>query len=529
MTITLEPRRDLVSRWHRHGELVVELDEQSQAELANGAMHSLHEQLPEMSAKQTLSHRQRVGLLVAGGVLGLTALVLGPLLVGRFVAGSLSIVYASAVIYRLACFRHGLRDEGIVRVTDADAMAATYAELPVYTVLVPAYREPTVIGVLLANLEALDYPRPKLDILILLEAEDTDTLAAVRAAMPGTHVRVLIVPAADVTTKPRACNYGLQLARGQIITIYDAEDRPEPLQLRRAAVALARLPRETACLQARLAYFNADQNVLTKWFTAEYVTWFRHFLPGLVALQAPVPLGGTSNHLRAEVLREVGGWDPYNVTEDADLGLRLHRLRYAVGVLDSVTYEEANSDFINWVKQRSRWYKGYLQTWLVHMRHPVLLKRELGWRALAGVNLFVGGTPVLALLNPLFWGMTVLWFLGKPHLILELFSGPVYYVAMLTWILGNFAMVYMGIMSIREAARPELLLSALLVPVYWVMMALAAVKAAVQLIRNPSFWEKTVHGLDLESGSPAPAPAPEEARPEKSRPEESLAEAVVGA
>ena len=480
MTVSLDARRDLAGRWHRpgtHGQLVVELDPQTEADLSEGAMGVLSDQLPEMSAQQTLSHQQKVAL----------------------VCGVLAFVYAAAVVYRLTCFRHGLRDEGIVRVTDDDALAATYAQLPVYTVLVPAYREPTVIAGLLEHLEAIDYPRAKLDILVLLEADDDETLSAIRAARPASHVRVVVVPGADVTTKPRACNYGLQLARGQIITIYDAEDRPEPLQLRRAAVALSRLPREKACLQARLAYFNADQNVLTKWFTAEYVTWFRHFLPGLVALGAPVPLGGTSNHLRTEVLREVGGWDPYNVTEDADLGLRLHRLRYEVGVLDSVTYEEANSDFINWVKQRSRWYKGYLQTWLVHMRHPVRLRRELGWRGMLGVNLFVGGTPVLALLNPVFWGMTLLWFLGKPHLILELFSGPVYYVAMLCWVLGNFAMVYMGIVSIREAARPELLLSALLVPLYWVMMALAAVKAAVQLVRNPSFWEKTVHGLDQSS------------------------------
>ncbi len=506
MTITLEARPGLVGRWQRpgrHGELVVELDEQTRSDLSDSAMDVLHEQLPEMSAKQTLSREQRIAVAVGAAVAALVALVLSPLLVGRLVCGTLVVVYAAAVFYRLTCFRHGVRDEGLVRVTDADALAATYRQLPVYTVLVPAYREPTVIGALLTHLEALDYPRAKLDVLILLEADDADTLAAVRAATPGSHVRVVVVPESEVTTKPRACNYGLQLARGQIITIYDAEDRPEPLQLRRAAVALARLPRATAGLQARLAYFNADHNVLTRWFTAEYVTWFRHFLPGLVALGAPVPLGGTSNHLRTEVLREVGGWDPYNVTEDCDLGLRLHRLRYDVGVLDSITYEEANSDFINWVKQRSRWYKGYLQTWLVHMRHPVRLRRELGWRGLAGVNLFIGGTPVLALLNPIFWGMTVLWFLGKPHVIEALFSGPIYFLAMICWLLGNFAMVYMGVVSIREAGRPELLASALLVPVYWVMMALAATKAAVQLVRNPSFWEKTVHGLDLEPPDPS--------------------------
>jgi len=166
-------------------------------------------------------------------------------------------------------------------------------------------------------------------------------------------------------------------------------------------------------------------------------------------------------------------------------------------VLDSLTAEEANSDFINWVKQRSRWYKGYLQTWLVHMRHPRVLRREIGWRGVAGLNLFIGGTPLLALINPVMWGLTLVWFLGHPPVIEELFPAPISYVALFTWVVGNIAVVYAGLVSIREVRREELWASALIVPVYWVMMALAATKAMVQLVRNPSFWEKTTHGLHV--------------------------------
>lgn len=485
---------------HRDDPYLLPLEEATRVELARHAMDLLASGQPELSARRTFSRGQLVGAAGTLGLLTLGAVLVGPLAVGRLLCTALIALYTAAVSYRLLCLRSGVRHEGTHTVTDAQALAVDEQDLPHYTVLVPAYREPTVIAGMLAHLDRLDYPRAKLDVLILLEAGDDQTLQAVRAADPASHVRVVVVPPSAVTTKPRACNYGLQLTRGALVTIYDAEDRPEPLQLRRSAIALAGLPWEVAGLQARLGYFNADRNLLTRWFTGEYLSWFEHFLPGLVSLGAPIPLGGTSNHLRTDVLREVGGWDPYNVTEDADLGLRLARFGYRVEVLDSLTLEEANSDPINWVKQRSRWYKGYLQTWLVHMRHPLTVRRELGWRGLAGINLFVGGTPLLAMLNPLFWSMTLLWFLAKPDLIAALFGGPLAYVAVACWIGGNFAMLYSGLVSLHEAGRPELLRSALLVPAYWVMMALAAVKAAVQLVSAPSFWEKTVHGLD---GPPA--------------------------
>jgi cellulose synthase/poly-beta-1,6-N-acetylglucosamine synthase-like glycosyltransferase len=472
------------------------------------SISGLRDAAPQLSAHTVLSRGQWVALAVLGGLLA-TGLFLDAVLSLQVLLGFVSFGYALALIYRLVLVRRGMVGEHLVRVSDADARAVPDEALPMYTVLVPAYREPDVIAKVLSAVSALEYPRERLDVRLLLEADDKETIAVARAAVanssdageylssPGalTSVSIVLVPRAEPRTKPKACNFGLHTALGEFVTIFDAEDRPEPLQLRRAVVAMGRLGPRYACVQAQLGYFNATQNRITRWFTVEYGNWFRFLLPGLVSVGAPVPLGGTSNHFRAAILRGVGAWDAFNVTEDADLGIRLARLGYSVGVLDSVTQEEANSDFINWVKQRSRWYKGYLQTWLVHMRHPFVVHRELGWRGALGLHLFVAGTPLTTLINPAFWALSILWFTEKPSWIVELFPTSIYYVALGCFVLGNAAVVYMNVLTTRVLDQPELLGSAFTVPVYWVMMSAAAAKAVFQLAWQPSYWEKTTHGL----------------------------------
>jgi cellulose synthase/poly-beta-1,6-N-acetylglucosamine synthase-like glycosyltransferase len=460
----------------------------------------LAENRPDLSARTLLTRRQRIGLA------GLAAVIV---LAGIFDAvdtaiGVLSVLiayYLAVVANRVWLFVRSRRALAVEVVSDAAARAYPADQLPTYTVLVPAYKEPEVIATLLANVERLDYPRDRLDVKLLLEADDEATIAAVTAADPGDHVDMVLVPPAEPRTKPKACNYALTFSSGDIVTIYDAEDQPDPLQLRRAAIALSRSGPETVCLQAELSFNNVDQNLLTRWFTLEYAMWFLLFLPGLVSAGGALPLGGTSNHFRRSALVELGGWDPYNVTEDADLGIRLARAGFRCGVLSSTTLEEANSDFINWVKQRSRWYKGYLQTALIHLRRPIQLWREVGWRGATQIVLFVLGTPMLAALNPFFWLMTVLWFAGHPHLIKELFPAPVFYVGTCCWIFGNFLICYLTILTCQFLRRYELLWAALLVPLYWVMMAIAAAKAFWQLFATPTFWEKTTHGLGHRRGA----------------------------
>jgi cellulose synthase/poly-beta-1,6-N-acetylglucosamine synthase-like glycosyltransferase len=408
-----------------------------------------------------------------------------------------TVVYVVCIAYRGCLFLRSSRFGVLEVVTDEEARAIPDESLPTYTILIPAYREPEVINHLIASINRLDYPAHRLEVLILAEADDTETIEAVQDKYPGRQFTLVLVPPAEPRTKPKALNFGLTLARGELIAVYDAEDEPEPLQLRRAAIALRRLGPDVGCVQAKLSYNNPAQNLITKWFTVEYAMLFSFFLPGLASMRAPIPLGGTSNHFRRLVLRSLGGWDPYNVTEDADLGIRMYREGYTVRILESITLEEANSDFVNWVKQRSRWYKGYLQTFFVHMRSPRDLVREIGWRGLAHFSVFVGGTPVLAILNPVFWVLTAVWFIGRPAFIVRVFPAPVYYLGLACWVFGNFLLVYLNLLSCRVTLRGKFLGVAFAVPVYWVMMSVAAVKAVWQLMgRRPAYWEKTTHGLD---------------------------------
>jgi cellulose synthase/poly-beta-1,6-N-acetylglucosamine synthase-like glycosyltransferase len=221
-----------------------------------------------------------------------------------------------------------------------------------------------------------DYPRDRLDIKLVLEADDTETIAA--AEQCGGGLEIVRVPDHGPRTKPKAANYALSFARGEYLVIYDAEDRPEPDQLLKAVAAFRAAPRRIACLQARLNFYNADHNWITRMFALDYALWFDVLLPGLDRIGVPMPLGGTSNHFRTQILRDIGGWDAFNVTEDADIGIRLSQLGFGVSMIASTTYEEAPIALGPWLRQRSRWLKGYMQTWLVHMRDPLRLLRSAG-------------------------------------------------------------------------------------------------------------------------------------------------------
>ncbi len=453
---------------------------------------------PEVSARRLVPNQQRIaiGVVLALFVIGL---VISPIETMSVIFGFFVVVYVAMTVYRVVLFSRSAHAPGLMQVSDDEARSVTSDELPVYTVLIPLYREASVVGQLLRNITALEYPASKLDVKLLVEADDDESINAVNAAEPGDQFELVLIPPAEPRTKPKALNFGLTLARGSLVAIYDAEDAPEPLQLRRAAVAFARLGPDVGCLQAKLDYHNPSQNLITKWFTIEYAMWFSLFLPGLTSVGAPIPLGGTSNHFRRSVLVALGAWDPYNVTEDADLGIRFRREGVQVRILESYTLEEANSDFVNWAKQRSRWYKGYLQTFLIHLRNPRTFAEEIGWWPAVQFCLFVGGTPILALINPVFWGLTVIWFIGHPSFIQAVFPAPIYYLGLICWSFGNFLMAYLTVVTCRLIRRPSLLWAALLVPLYWAMMAVAAFKAFWQLTANPNYWEKTVHGLGADT------------------------------
>ena len=366
--------------------------------------------------------------------------------------------------------------------------------LPVYTVIAALYREARSVDPLLRAIERLDYPAEKLDVILAVEADDGETRAAIAARRTRIPVTVIPVPAAGPRTKPKALNVALPFARGAFTVIYDAEDRPEPDQLRRALQAFG--AGEVACVQARLCIDNTADSWLARLFTAEYAGQFDVFLSGLAAMHLPLPLGGSSNHFYTDVLREVGGWDAYNVTEDADLGMRLARFGYRSTLIASTTLEEAPAHFEAWLRQRTRWFKGWMQTWLVHMRTPRRLLRELGTAGFITFQLVVGGNTLAALVHPLFLaGLIYSMATGFP---MWRGDGTATALAVLygsTVVIGYLTSAFLCWLGLYRRALLPTAWVLLLTPVHWLLLSLAAWRALSQLVAAPYTWEKTEHGL----------------------------------
>ncbi len=484
ITVTLTGQRDIAWQLARHYQ---------EQDLKRAKSHLL-DISPENSATRTVTRGQFLAL-GATSILVTLMLIWHAQVTLSVISSMVVFAYAILVAHRLWIIHKGTQSQNDVQFTAEELRKLKDSDLPIYTILIPARDEASVLPIMSHALQQLDYPRDRLDVKLLLEEDDETTLAAAHQANLPHFVEIVIVPVAEPRTKPKACNFGLQRARGEFITIYDAEDLPEPSQLKKALLAFRGADSRLACVQAKLSYFNANQNLLTRWFTAEYGAWFDLLLPALHAADMPIPLGGTSNHFRARVLKEIGAWDPYNVTEDADLGIRLHKVGYRTAVIDSLTYEEANSEFVNWIRQRSRWIKGYLQTWLVHMRHPLQLRRQLGRKGFWGFQLAILGTPLMFILNPFYWFITSLWFMTHWGLIPHLFPPGIYYLGMMNLLIGNFAFTYLNSVGAAKRGRWDLVPYTILTPIYWSMMSLASWKALIQLITRPSHWEKTDHGL----------------------------------
>jgi glycosyltransferase XagB len=368
--------------------------------------------------------------------------------------------------------------------------------LPVYTVIVPLFRETAVLDQLLRGLSRLDYPSQKLDIKLVLESSDAAMLSACAVLRLPRHMEIIVVPADGPQTKPKALNYALQFARGSLAAVFDAEDIPDERQLRMAAEAFAEAPPELICFQAGLRFFNAKQNWLTRQFAIEYACLFEFVLPSLADQGLPLPLGGTSNHFRVEALRNIGAWDPHNVTEDADIGLRMARLGYRAATIPSFTNEEATSSLGNWIRQRARWQKGYMQTWLVHMRKPRQLLRDLGFGGFIATQAIMLGTVVSALLHPVFLAL----------LVREIANGDAFppnagfYTTLVNGtglailLLGYGTAMTLGVAACRRLGSRSLLLAVPTMPIYWILISAASWRALWDLFVRPHHWHKTEHG-----------------------------------
>lgn len=370
-------------------------------------------------------------------------------------------------------------------------------QLPVYTIVAALYREAKSVGPLMRFIEALDYPREKLDIKIVIEPNDLKTRAAITRLGPLPHVHIMIAPNIGPRTKPKALNCALQFARGTFITVFDAEDRPDPNQLREALDVFRSHGKDVACAQASLCIDNTADSWLARMFTVEYAGQFDVFLQGFSTFEMPLPLGGSSNHFRTSVLREAGGWDPYNVTEDADLGFRLARFSYRSVMFPSTTYEEAPARFGAWLKQRSRWMKGWMQTWSVHMRSPLQLWRDAGARGFFTLNIIVGGNVLTALAHPVLLGDVALESIrpmldsGAPSFFQSPFAG----LHVATIAAGYLSTVIVGLIGLSRRGLMHEAWVLVLTPLYWIYLSIAAWRALFQLLYEPYRWEKTEHGL----------------------------------
>ena len=421
-----------------------------------------------------------------GFVIGLLALLCFATL-APWIAAPLYLPVAAALLLlpallRLwAALRPVRKDRAPPRLTDA--------ELPVYSLLVPLNDEARVVPQLVAALRAIDYPPEKLDVQFVIEARSGATVAAVAAELYDPRFSMVLVPDALPRTKPKALNYALPLVRGAHVAVYDAEDIPDPRQLRLAAAHFAQHP-DIDCLQAELVIDNADETPLTALFAGEYAGQFGLLLPLLADLNLPMPLGGTSNHLRVSALHRIGGWDPFNVTEDADLGVRLARLGLKTATLASRTGEEAPIDLRAWLHQRTRWMKGWMQTLIVHNRHPRALLRDLGWWRFIGFELYVGSMVLSAPLHSLFalsLGAALAFGAWRSPGISD-------WSTLAILVVGYAAPLVLTFAGLRRLGRPDLMRAQLLLPLYWGLHALAAVMAIRDLLDRPHFWAKTAHG-----------------------------------
>ncbi|QYK40935.1 MAG: glycosyltransferase [Paracoccaceae bacterium] len=380
------------------------------------------------------------------------------------------------------------------------------ARLPVVSVMVALYREADIAPRLVRRLERLDYPRDLLDIVLVVEAGDHLTRDALARAGLPPWMRVVAVPPGRVKTKPRALNYALGLCRGSIVGVYDAEDAPAPDQIARVVQRFHECPPQVACLQGMLDFYNPRANWMARAFTMEYAAWFRMVLPGVDRLRLAVPLGGTTLFFRRAVLEQVGAWDAWNVTEDADLGIRLTRQGFRTELIETVTGEEANCRPWPWVKQRSRWIKGYMMTWAVHMRRPRDLWRDLGPRGFLGFQVMFLGTLTQFLLAPLLWSFLLVPF-GLAHPVATALPPPAFAAMIGLFLLTEAVNLAVGWVGLRRAGHRFSPLWLLALHAYFPLATLAAYKAAWEMVTNPFYWDKTAHGLSDAAAGPA---APQE-------------------
>ncbi|MCU0908836.1 MAG: glycosyltransferase [Rhodobacteraceae bacterium] len=458
--------------------------------------------VPEALSCRTMSMGGSVRSMVAGSLAVVVLMAAAPLALFIVALGAavlalvaMTVLRLMAIAIALSTTRPAARPAGS-RAVSGGTVVPLMTRMPVVSLLVPLFREREIAGRLVTRLARLDWPAELLDILLVVEEDDATTRATLAAADLPATMRTVVVPRGAVRTKPRALNYALDHARGSIIGVYDAEDAPEPDQIRRIVDRFQSRGPDVACLQGVLDYYNPRQSWITRCFTVEYAGWFRVMLPALEHLRLPVPLGGTTLFFRRAALERLGAWDAHNVTEDADLGMRLARAGLRTELVDTVTFEEATASPGAWVRQRSRWLKGYAITWAVHMRQPGQLWRDLGPRGFLGFQVLFLGTLAQVLLAPLLWSFW-LYLLTGWHPAAGGLPGSALAALAATFLVAEASVMTLGMVAVRDPARRWLMPWVPTLHLYQMAATAAAWKGLWEIMARPFYWEKTSHGHSL--------------------------------
>jgi cellulose synthase/poly-beta-1,6-N-acetylglucosamine synthase-like glycosyltransferase len=413
-----------------------------------------------------------------------------------YISSFIAITYFVFIIFKVIVVLNS-RTTDFIDISNKDLSLINEKDLPYYSVIIPLYKESEVVSQIKKAMTAIDYPKDKVEYIITLEEYDDETIAAIDRANFPSNFRKLILPNVKPKTKPKALNVALRELKGKFLVIYDAEIIPDKDQLKKAYLAFLKNP-GIACFQTRLDHYNADQNIITGLFNSEFSFYYDLFLPGLQKFDFPIPLSGHSTHFRISAIKNIGGWDPYNVAEDCDIGIRLRRNGYRTGMLNSMSKEEATSDITSWIKQRTRWMKGFIQTSIVNLREPIKTKNELGgWKNFIGFLITVPGTVIVNAFNFIYWVLLLIWFITSSPLIKESFPEPILIISFTSFILGNLIFTYLNLIGSYSRDRFSIVKYTLLSPIYWIVLSLATIRAMYQIILNPYSWEKTTHGKHI--------------------------------
>lgn len=456
------------------------------------AKNLLHRSSPNISSKHIVFSTK--AKIVSAILLALTiiTMIYSEQFFMKLVLG-MNIFYLFTMISKILFFGIGIKARKEINHIHKSLPEIDNSELPIYSILVPIYKEKKkTLKKLLSSINNIDYPDSKLDIKLIVETDDFETVEIIKELKPKSNFQIIRVPYSEPRTKPKACNYALQYCTGEYVTIYDAEDIPDPQQLRRVLAVFNSSDQNLACVQARLNYFNRGENLLTGLFSIEYASWFDYMLYGLKKLDLPIPLGGTSNHFKINKLRALYAWDPYNVTEDADLGIRLSFANLKVEVIDSLTQEEAPISIKAWMMQRSRWIKGYIQTFFVHNKNPAKTIKKLGIKRFTGFVFFVGAPFIVFLTVPIMFVI-----MGIDFLMGSVLPAWLYAIALVNLYLGIAVHLFISAHVINNNKWYDNIIPAISFPFYWLLHYIASFYAVYELIKKPHHWNKTEHGLSI--------------------------------